>query len=189
MFYNHTTDFAQFNTALTPAPALAAHCTLSGETMVETQQGWVAARTLRAGDALATLDGGFAPISAITKPDITNAMVHIPGGALSNCSDVVLPGDVHVGLELPAHVSDAPMVTAPLSALCGWRGIRPTFAGSSELATLQFDTEELIYAQTGLLIHAAPIGETFFERLNYGETRAKITLLQARLGQPDTIAA
>lgn len=189
MFHNHNTAFAAFDPALTTAAASAAQSTLSGETMVETPQGWVAAHTLRAGDALATLDGGFAPITAISTSNVTGAMVRIPGGALSNCSDVVLPGDVHVGLELPNHVSDAPFVTVPLSALCGWQGIRPTLVGAAELATLHFDTEELIYAQTGLLIHAAHSGETFFNRLSYGETRARITLLQARLGQPDTVAA
>lgn len=189
MFHNHTTAFVDFNAAITPAPSPAAQTTLSGETLVETLHGWVAARTLRAGDALATLDGGFVPITAIRTPEITSAMVRIPGGALSNCSDVMLPGNVHVGLDLPGHISDAPLVTAPLNALCGWNGIRPTLSGAAELATLHFDTEELIYAQTGLLIHASPAGDTFFERLSYGETCAKIALLQARLGQPDSVAA
>lgn len=189
MLHNHNTAFAQFDPAIIAAPAPDARTTLSGETMVETRQGWVAARTLRAGDSLATLDGGFAPITAITAPQITSTMMRIPGGALSNCSDVILPGNVHVALDLPAHLSQAPVVTAPLSALSGWQGIRPTLAGGAELATLHFDTEELIYAQTGLLIHSAPSTETFFEQLSYGETRAKLALLQSRFIQPDSIAA
>lgn len=189
MFHNHTKAFAQFEPAIIPAAPAAARTTLGGDTLVETAQGWVAVRSLRVGDALATLDGGFAPITAITTPDMTGPLVCVPGGALSNCSDVTLPGDVHVGLDLPGHIHDAPLVTAPLNALCGWRGIRPTLAGATDLATLHFETEELIYAQTGLLIHAAPGGETFFERLGYGETRAKIALLQARLAQPQRVAA
>ena len=164
MFHNHNTAFAQFDPAITTTPTPDPRTTLSGETMVETRQGWVAARTLRAGDALATLDGGFAPITAISTPQISSAMVRVPGGALSNCSDVILPGNVHVALKLPAHLSQAPVVTAPLSALCGWQGIRLTLAGAAELATLHFDTEELIYAQTGLLIHSAPDTETFFQQ-------------------------
>lgn len=191
MFQNHSTAFAEFQAAIPAAPLSisGSQTTLSGETLVETPHGWVAARTLQTGDALATLDGGFVPITAITTPRVTSAMVHIPGGALSNCSDVMLPGHVHVGLDLPAHLSDAPLVTAPLNALCGWNGIRPTLSGTATLATLHFDSEELVFAQTGLLVHAAPRSNPFFEQLSHGETCAKIARLQAQMAQPHCVAA
>lgn len=186
MFHNHDTAFAQFDPAITPAADNGPCTTLSAQTRVETERGWVAVQNLRAGDAVATYDGGFVPITAIRPTGVTSAMVHVPGGVLSTCSDVALPGDSHVVLDLPGQSA---LVTVPLNALCGWRGIRPTLQGAAELSTIHFDSEELIYAQTGLLIHAAPDTTPFFTRLSYGDTRAKLTLLAAGFGAPDTAAA
>lgn len=189
MFHNHASAFARFDPAITAPADLTPRLTLSGQTRVETAQGWVAARTLRAGDVLATLDGGFAPITAISTPDISGPMIHVPGGTLSACSDLILPGEAHVALMPSPRLSEAPIVSVPLRALCGWRGIRPTLFGAAELATLHFETEELIFAQTGVMIHAAPADSPFFPMLSYGDTRALLALMDERFGRPDTAAA
>ena len=48
----------------------------------------------------------------------------------------------------------------------------------------------MIYAQSGLLIHAAPnTGDTFFPRLDYGNARAMLAASAGKFGQPDTVAA
>ncbi|WP_299042451.1 Hint domain-containing protein [uncultured Tateyamaria sp.] len=189
MFLNHDTAFAEITPVASPmTPRISA--TMTAHTMLETEAGWTTVDGLQAGDAVATLDGGFAPITAITRSDRAAPLVHIPGGVLSTCSDITLPADAYVALHTPAGWIDAPVVAIPVKALSGWRGVRPTLFHGPDLAQLHFDTEEMIFAQTGLLIHAAPATEeTFFPRLDYGNARAMLAATAGKFGQPDTVAA
>ena len=189
MFLNHDAAFADITPVATSVPPRIS-ATMTAHTLLETEAGWTTVDTLQAGDAVATLDGGFATITAITKPGRTAPLVHIPGGVLSTCSDIALPADAHVALHTPAGWSDAPVVSIPVKALSGWRGVRPTLFHGPDLAQLHFENEEMIYAQSGLLIHAAPAkGDTFFARLNYGNARAMLAASTGKIGQPDTVAA
>ncbi|WP_147105939.1 hypothetical protein [Tateyamaria sp. syn59] len=186
MFLNHDTAFAH----VTPVAATRISATLTAHTLLETEAGWRSVDALQAGDAVATLDGGFAEITAITKPDRAAPLVHIPGGVLSTCSDISLPADAHIALHAPAGWSDAPVVSIPVKALSGWRGVRPSLFRAPDLAQLHFADEEMIYAQSGLLIHAAPShGDSFFPRLDYGNARAMLAASAGKFGQVDTVAA
>lgn len=189
MFLNHDAAFTTFTPAV--SPALPDHmATLCAGTRVETRNGWATVDQLSAGDAVATLDGGFATLTAISHPRRTSPLVHVPGGALSNCSDIALPADTRIALTPPARWCEAPVVSAPLKALSGWRGIRPTLFAGPDLATLHFADEEMIYAQSGLLIHAhASAAPTFFRTLGYGDTRALLALIEGKMVRPDTVAA
>ncbi|WP_299591738.1 hypothetical protein [uncultured Tateyamaria sp.] len=189
MFLNHDAAFADITPIKTPAiPHISA--TVTAHTLLETENGWDTVDTLQAGDAIATLDGGFAEITAITHPDRSAQLVHIPGGVLSTCSEIALPADAHIALHTPARWIDAPVVSVPVKALSGWRGIRPTLFNGPDLTQLHFADEEMIYAQSGLLIHAAPTtGESFFPKLSYGDARAMLALSAGKIGQPDTVAA
>lgn len=189
MFLNHDTAFAN-NTAIESQAPKRNSATVTAQTLLETEHGWTSVDTLRAGDAVATLDGGFAEITAIAHPERAAPLVHIPGGVLSTCSDVALPAHAHIALHTPARWIDAPIVSVPVKALSGWCGIRPTLFNGPDLAELQFEDEEMIFAQSGLLIHAGPSnGDSFFPRLNYGDVRAMLALSAGKFGQPDTIAA
>ncbi|MEL7131769.1 MAG: hypothetical protein AAGK77_05080 [Pseudomonadota bacterium] len=189
MFLNHDTDFADITPVTTALPPSHA-ATVTAHTLLETETGWMTADALQAGDAVATLDGGFAEITAITKPSTAAPLVHIPGGVLSTCSDIALPADAHVALHTPAGWIDAPVVSIPVKALSGWRGVRPTLFYGPDLAQLHFANEEMIFAQTGLLIHAASTsGDSFFPRLNYGDARAMLAASTGKIGNPDTVAA
>lgn len=187
MFLNHTAAFTDFTAAkiIETAPAL----TLGADTMLETPAGWLPVEQLAAGDAVATLDGGFTPIQSIA--DSTSApMIHVPGGTLSACSDCSLPVHTRVALEQPAHLGDAPVVSVPLLALVGWRGIRHAVTHAAGLATLTFDDEEMIFAQTGLLLHAAtPNQDSFFERLDHDQTRTLLTRIEGKMIAPECAAA
>ncbi|APX11723.1 hypothetical protein [Tateyamaria omphalii] len=186
MFLNHDTAFAD----ITPVATRRISAMLTAHTLLETEAGWRTVDALQAGAAVATLDGGFAEITAITKPDRAAPLVHIPGGVLSACSDISLPADAHVALHTPAGWSDAPVVSIPVKALSGWRGVRPTLFHGPDLAELHFEHEEMIYAQSGLLIHAAPnTGDSFFPRLGYGDARAMLAASAGKMGQPDSAAA
>jgi hypothetical protein len=192
MFLNHTTAFTTFAPAAADAATkTATHtATLGAQTLLETPLGWSNVDTLSVGDTVATLDGGFARITAISHPERTQPLIHVPGGVLSSCSDLHLPADTYVALTPPAHLSDAPVVSVPLKALSGWRGIRPTLFGGPDLATLHFEEEEMIYAQTGLLIHAKSDNASgFYKTLEYGDTRAMLSLIEGKICGPDRAAA
>ncbi|MBY5932282.1 hypothetical protein KUV51_04655 [Tateyamaria omphalii] len=186
MFLNHDTAFADITPVSTPSIC----ATLTAHTVLETETGWRTVDALQVGDAVATLDGGFAEITAIKNPSRTSPLVHVPGGVLSTCSDISLPADAHVALHTPSGWMDAPVVSVPVKALSGWRGIRPTLFHGPDLAELHFADEEMVYAQSGLLIHAAPsTGDSFFPRLDYGNARAMLAASAGKFGQPDTVAA
>ena len=189
MFLNHDTAFTTFTPAITAG--LPDHsATLSAQTRLETPRGWASVDSLCVGDKVATLDGEFACITAITHPMRRAPLVQVPGGVLSTCSDVALPADAHVALTPPARWSQAPVVSVPIKALSGWNGIRPTLFAGPDLATLHFADEEMIYAQTGLLIHACdPATQPFFARLSYGDTRALLALMDGKMPAPDAAAA
>lgn len=189
MFLNHDTAFADITpVAAATAPSFSA--TLTAHTLLETERGWTSVDALQAGDCVATLDGGFAQITAITTPPRAAPLVHIPGGVLSTCSDISLPADAHVALHTNARWVDAPVVSVPVKALSGWRGIRPTLFNGPDLAQLHFADEEMIFAQSGLQIHAAPAtGDSFFRKLSYGDARAMLAISAGEMGQPDTVAA
>ena len=190
MFLNHDAAFTTFAPATRPARRRDARATLSAQTRIETPRGWISVDAAMAGDRVATLDGGFATITAISRPKMTAPLVHVPGGVLSTCSDVALPADARVALTPPARWSDAPVVSVPLRGLSGWRGVRPTLFAGPDLATLHFAEEEMIFAQSGLLIHAHDgTAQGSFRKLGYGDTRALLALSEGKMTQPDAAAA
>ncbi|MFL4470883.1 hypothetical protein ACERZ8_13685 [Tateyamaria armeniaca] len=189
MFLNHDAAFTTFSPAM--QSSLPDHtATLSAQTKLETPRGWASVDALSVGDRVATMDGGFATITAISHPKRRAPLVQVPGGVLSTCSDISLPADAHIALTPPARLSQAPVVSAPIKALSGWNGIRPTLFAGPDLATLHFADEEMIYAQTGLLIHAFDARtDSFFPTLNYGDTRALLALMDGKMPGPDAAAA
>lgn len=187
MFLNHETAFQTF-APVTPIAAPGHSITASGSALLETETGWKPAHALKAGDSVATLDGGFASIRSVSASTSTQ-LIHVPGGTLGACTDVLLPATASVALHLPASVSDAPVVSVQLQALCGWRGIRRAPGICETEVTLTFDNEEMVYAQTGLLLHTDNAMPGFFQRKSYGETRALLALWSGRLPAPDYAAA
>lgn len=186
MFLNHTAAFDTHAPVTTRDKALHP-LTLSADALVETEAGWHSAGALRAGVRVATLDGGFAALRAVERaPDAP--LIRVPGGTLSACSDVLLPASTHIGLDLPAHLSQAPVASVPLQALTGWRGIRPAAPPHAPCVTLFVPGEEMVYVQTGLRVHSAT-HDPFFTRKTYGETRALLALLDGSLPAPDRAIA
>ena len=183
MFLNHTKDFTP-NLVTDAAPV----CALDAATLLETPQGWRNAATITVGDVVATLDGGFAKVTRTGRRIEIGRMLHVPHGALDNCTDLLLPEDQHVALCTDLH--EAPYVLARVGDMVGFRGIRPVPQATGHLTvTLGFYEEEIVFAQTGALIHAPAAANTsYFKRLPYGETRATLILLQNGLCGPDMAA-
>lgn len=166
------------------AHALGLH--VLSETWLETEDGWEQAGGLKAGHRVACLGGAFAKIKSIEIITGSVATICIPGGALGASSALHLPDASFVGFAPPRPVLyDAPFVSLPASALHGYCGIG---AGQPQEMSLRItlQEEEMIWSQTGLLLHAPTRARrTFYKQLNYGETRALLAVSDPKNARPD----
>ncbi|MDT8854559.1 Hint domain-containing protein [Paracoccaceae bacterium Fryx2] len=142
-----------------PAPARLVSGLTEG-IAVETAAGWQPVETLRRGDRVHTLDGGLRGIVAIDRnwllPGEGAWLVHVPGGALDNCADLLLLPRQQVMFDiLPEDdMPDALVAMVAAAALEGLRGItRRAILRPLEAITLIFAEEEAIYANSGLRLH------------------------------------
>ncbi len=174
MFSRHTTEFAHVTATV---PTNGAMLTITNDTQLETRTGWKAAGHVNPGDAVATLDGGFAEIAWVGRVKPSDDLFHVPAGTLGNCSAMVLPGATLVGLEAPLSFdADTDHISVPLAAFSGTRGICATERASVSMRTLGLKTEEMIWAQTGTLLHARPMSDAFFHSLRFADARAFLAL-------------
>jgi hypothetical protein len=177
---------------------------LTAETLVETDTGWRPVRTLVAGDRVQTLDGGLQPLRAVTARSTLGRapnLVTVPGGTLDTCSDLTLMADARVLIDAPQAEAThgASLVLVPAGALAGWHGVtlqRGGGAGQGDiLLTLAFDDDEIVFANTGAMIHcagetrsAAPMGG-LYPVLSYVEARDLLGLPQEQHSTVEQIAA
>ncbi|MCC7319622.1 MAG: Hint domain-containing protein [Rubellimicrobium sp.] len=128
-------------------------------TQVETAAGWRAARTLLPGMRVQTFDGGLAIIRRVERhalSDTSEPVMHIPGGALSNCADLWLAGGQRLllaGAPVEA-LFDCAAIQVRACALAGFRGIACAKAPvAGEIVSLGFDQDEAVFANTGSLLY------------------------------------
>ena len=193
-FSRHTTDTA---TAVFPhnrAPSPVRTGLVAG-TLVETKTGWQTVETLRPGDFVQTLDGGLARVLGLDRrsfrPEMETAPLLIPGGSFDACSDLlILPGQ-HLLLDTLADAaSDAAFMLIPGLALQGRAGVcRQPSDETLHIITPLFADEEVIYANSGVLLHcpgivdgAQGVPETsFFTRLDAASARVFLNRRAKRL--------
>lgn len=157
---------------------------LAAGTLLDTKTGWRPVESLRIGDHVQSLDGGACRIVALDRQTIAGgaSLIHLPGGALDNCTAVtLLPGQPVLVDTFDSM--EAPYALIPARALAGFRGAEMrVFRRSVEVITPIFAEEEVIWAQSGLLLHCAGTREEagFFPRLN-GMEAAALLSYRARL--------
>lgn len=139
-------------------PFVAGVTGLGAQAHVETAGGWRRVADLVVGDLLHVHGGGLRPVQAVQHEVGAGAcLLHVPGGALGNCADLWL-GAAQLVLIDTAHdpaLPDAMEVLVPAEALDGLRGMALQAAPSGlPLVTLHFDEEEVIWAQSGVTLHA-----------------------------------
>lgn len=144
-------------------------------TMVDTDRGFMEVRDLKPGDMVYTFDGGAQEVKAVkhSVPRLTTLM-HVPAGALGNDTDLLLPSDQMVALELDAaeRLFGLPLVMTKLISLAGYKGITPALPERLARIHIEFDEEELVWAESGMLIQAAGEGlDSAYRRLSLAETR------------------
>jgi len=168
-------------------------------TLVESDGGWCPIEEIRPGMGVMTLDGGLREPRKILRSEIsahvnaTRGMLHVPPGALDNCSEAKLHDDQLVMIEHPVieAYTGEPAGLFEARVLEGFRGIRRVH-GTCRLAAygLVFDDEEIVYANSGILMHCpgnADSGDGFFQRLEQGQAAALLKRIgereeEARLG-------
>ena len=123
-------------------------------------------------------------------------LVHVPGGAFDACSDLLLLPDQLVLLDtLDERVAvagreDALFVLVPALALIGLHGVRRhDLQRTLEVITPRFAEEEMVYAQTGVLLRCPGIAsgcfsepaESFFPELGLLEAMALLRRREWRM--------
>lgn len=155
-------------------------------TLVEGARGWVAVEDLRIGDAVQSYDGGLARVLGLDRNWVTAAVgayvLHLPGGALNNCSDLrLLPGqNVLIDTLGDAELPDDVVVLMPAAALEGVLGAtRMRIEKPMEVITPRFADDEAIFANSGTLLHCPGIRQTagqpasdFFTQLDLAQAYA-----------------
>ncbi len=169
---------------------------LTAGTMVETATGWRSVASLSVGERIGTWDGGLARLTALRRSVLTPAradqMILVPGGALGNCSDLLLTPRQPVMIESAEAeklLGEAHVLVAA-EAMIGFRGITQQSATEQlEVIHLGFDDEEVIFANTGALLHCG-FGRRgdFFTLLSDDRARALLSLMDADLGFLDALA-
>ena len=178
-------------------PRKARHVTsgLIAGTLVEGTNGWSPIEDLRIGDAVQSYDGGLARVVGLDRdwitPEIGAYVVHLPGGALDNCSDLMLlPGqNVLVDTLNDEKMPDDLVALIPAAALEGVFGAsRLKIEKPLEVITPRFADDEAIFANSGTLLHCPGIRQTagqpasdFFTKLDLAQAQA---FLQRTYGAP-----
>lgn len=136
-------------------------------TLIEGSKGWMPVENLRIGDAVQSFDGGLVRVLGLgrywTTPARGDFAVHLPGGALDNCSDLLLLPGQHVLIDTlnDPDLPDAIVALVPAASLDGWFGARRVpLEKALEVITPRFADDEAIYANSGTLLHCPDIRHT-----------------------------
>ena len=134
-------------------------------TRVAGSPGWQAVEKLDEGDLVLTFDHGMQPIVDIQRetlvmPNSTlpgaQHPVLVPSGTINNQREIWLMPEQGLLVESDVAVDAMgdPFSVVPSRALLGFRGVRTAVPGETlEVTTLAFEQDEVIYAESGLLMY------------------------------------
>jgi hypothetical protein len=123
-------------------------------TRIETAEGWQPAETLRIGTRVHTLDGGLRPVCGLDRSRLMpgSVVIRISGGYFDACSDLTLLPQQPILLDT-LGLARMPYARLQASELAGFPGItRRRNLMPARLITPQFEEEEAIRANTGVLL-------------------------------------
>lgn len=137
-------------------------CGISAGTRIATGSGWRAVETLRPGDAVLTLEGGYQPLAGVRSfrypdraaPPAVWPLI-VPRGALDCREPILLLPDQTVLIECDQAdlLFGTALALIPALALDGWRGIRRVQPRArAEAFQLSFAIPQVIYASRAVLL-------------------------------------
>ena len=155
-------------------------------TLIESASGWMPVEHLRIGDAVQSYDGGLARVVGLDRQwavaEIGAFVLHVPGGSLDNCSDLMVLPEQNVLLETlgDPNFPDDSVVLVPALALEGVFGItRVQIEKPLEVIMPRFADDEAIFANSGTLLHCPGIQHVaghpasgFFKQLDMAQATA-----------------
>lgn len=164
-------------------------------TLVETATGWRPIETLNAGDCVQTLDGGLARVLHLDRrnlpPESETPVLRLPGGLYDACSDLLLLPGQHLLIDTldDTESAGAPFALFPALALLNAPAQRFRPQGHLDIITPLFADEEVIYANTGVLLHCPGLADganrypedSFFPRLDSRSARSLLARRAQRL--------
>lgn len=133
---------------------------LFASTPVATDDGWIKAGRLVAGDRVLTFDGGPREILSLTMQTISPSVPHaawplrVPKGVFGNSNDILVLPEQGLMLEsdLAEELYGEPFVTMPAHALEGWHGIVRVRPPQEAVVQLVFERADLIFAGRDMLL-------------------------------------
>lgn len=154
------------------------------ETIVETERGFIQARDVKPGDMVYTFDGGAQEVKAVRHavPRMTT-MIHVPALALGNETDLCLPADQIVALEIAAieRLFGLPLAMVKLISLVGYKGIKAIAPERMGRIHIECEEEELIWAEGGMLMQSGENEDgSAFKELSVAETRQVLASEEGR---------
>lgn len=188
---------------LRPAPLVLRHAVpmVSGllrGTLVETEHGWQEIESLSPGQTVQTLDGGLARLRRLDRRRVAGgrhgALILLPGGVLDACSDLLIPPGQHLLIDTldDPGLDGAPFALVPAQALLALKGPRRVHVDADfEVLTPLFTEEEVVYAQSGVLLFCPGLmegaqghpGSVFFPTLAGARARDFLRRRERRLSQ------
>lgn len=158
---------------------------LTGGTLIETETGWHMAADLRIGQRVHTLDGGAAMILGLDRRPVRDLpAIRIPGGLAETCCDLILPCDQYLLTDTlrDPHMPDLDLVLIPARAWASQPCVTE-IRYTGEIITPLFADEEILWANSGALLHCPAITtgpgrlplDGFFLPLPEAEARAFLT--------------
>ena len=142
---------------------------IAASTQIETELGWKTASDLNIGDRVYTYDGGLRRLENVTRTsgtDHAQMAIELPGGVFSNSQNVTLLLDQNLLFESPVveEMFGKPAIMVAASELVGMAGAREINQDrGAEFIHLGFAQEEVIWANSGLLVHCSKsVGSDFF---------------------------
>lgn len=151
--------------------------------LVATEAGWQPVEALRPGVRLAVFGGGLRPVASLTRLFLPagTGLVHLPGGALSACADLVLVPDQP--LLLPTGPAGRVMGEAHAfvraRALVGRFGVGRRQPGAAvEVVRIGLETAEAVWINTGVLARCEGADDGFFPLLGAREAEAMLAFAE-----------
>lgn len=146
-------------------------------TQVATSMGWRPVEAIAAGDMVMTFDHGLRPVVSVKRTQLWLGQGHcpdhlqplaVPAGALGNKRPLLLLPEqtVLVESDMAEAMFGDPFALIPAAALEGYRGIdRITPHQRVEVVVLEFEEDEVVYANGCGMMHCASVNATGFDAL------------------------